>query len=273
MTIPFASRPIGSDDFVARMTNDMTTTGWHFHKAHDATIDKYQVLGERGCGTNIVRKSMQTSLKIMRTEALGWKHSFPFMVAIPPSFLVVCAVRNASDWARSFYKRPWHSNPRLQALDFPTFIRTPWESIVDKVGFFEHINPDLDYAEQEIQWERHPITGERFENIFAMRNLKHRALLSMRARGASVAYVRLDAFNANPEGFLADLAAEFSLMPTKHGYSPEKRRMGNNWKKSTAHRAPLPETWSKEDGDWMNSQLDHDLEEILGFGRNAQPRP
>ena len=122
----------------------------------------------------------------MRTEALGWKHSFPYMISIPESFLVVCVVRNPGDWARSLYKRPWHSNPRLQTFDFHQFIRSPWESIADREADFENINADLEFAGTEIQWDRHPITGAPFANIFEMRNLKHRALLSMPARGASV---------------------------------------------------------------------------------------
>ncbi len=266
MTIEFAPHPIGSDDFVARMTADMRNTGWHIHKAHETTINKYQILGERGCGTNIVRKTMQRTLKIMRTEALGWKHSFPFMISIPESFLVICVVRNPGDWARSLYKRPWHSNPRLQTLDFHQFIRSPWESIADRETDFENINADLEFAGTEIQWDRHPITGAPFANIFEMRNLKHRALLSMPARGASVVYVRMDAFNAAPEAFLADISAAFSLNPTRRGYAPQTRRMGNAWSKTAETRAPLPEDWSLEDAEWMYSQLDPQIEDILGFG-------
>ena len=74
-----------------------------------------------------------------------------------------------------------------------------------------------------------------------MRNLKHRALLGMPARGASVVYVRMDAFNAYPEAFLADISAAFDLDPTRRGYAPQTRRMGNAWNKTAEARHPLPD--------------------------------
>lgn len=252
-------------DFCAQMAPDMAQRGWHFHKASDGPFDRFQVLGERGCGTNIIRKTVQDALSIKRTEALGWKHGFPAMIAIPPTFLTICAVRTPLKWAHSLYKRPWHAAPEVQALDFAAFLRAPWHSCVDKLGHFDGIAPRLHPLGHELQWDRHPITGARFENIFAMRTLKHRALLSLPARGASVVYVSLDAFNAAPEAFLRDLSQTFGLGFTAAGYTPTARRMGNRFTPVVKDRAPAPEVWSAQDVAFTHSQLDAQIEESLGF--------
>lgn len=257
--------PTGYDAFCAAMAADMAKTGWHIHRAHPGPVNRFQVLGERGCGTNVIRKIVQDSLRIRKTEALGWKHGFPSMIALPPSFLTVVAVRNPQAWAHSLYKRPWHAAPSVQRLGFEAFLRTPWQSYVDNMGHFDGIAPRLAPLGEEMQWDRHPITGARFETIFAMRNLKHRALLALPERGASVVYVSLDAFTAAPESFLADLADAFSLTATERGYAPVARRMGNRWTAAVQGRAPAPDTWAADDLAWMHSQLDTHTEATLGF--------
>jgi len=253
------------DALCARVATDMHQTGWHFHKAADARVDRFQVLGERGCGTNVIRKIVSESIQLRKTEALGWKHGFPAMIACPPTFLTIVAVRNPRSWAHSLYKRPWHAAPALQSLGFSDFLRAPRESRVDRIGYFNNIPPRLLPQGFEMQWDRHPVTGARFENIFAMRNLKHRALLGMPVRGASVVYVSLDAFNTAPEAFLADLSAAFGVSPTKRGYAPVKRRMGNRWTPAVKDRAPAPDIWDDADVEWMYSQLDPQIEETFGF--------
>lgn len=265
MTMAQAPQAPDFDAFCATMATDMAHRGWHIHKPHDTRVDRFQVLGERGCGTNVIRKIVHESLNIRKTEALGWKHGFPTMIACPPSFLTIVALRNPRAWAHSLYKRPWHADPAMQALPFSDFLRAPWQAYVDKMGHFDNIAPRLEPLGAPLQWDRHPITGAAFENIFAMRNLKHRALLGLPERGAAVVYVSLDAFTAAPEAFLADLATAFTLSPTARGYAPVERRMGNRFTPVITERAPAPDTWQAEDIKWMYSQLDTQLEATLGF--------
>lgn len=268
MTMAHAADPAHFSDFCAVVAADMATIGWHFHKVTDGPFDRFQVLGERGCGTNVIRKTVQDTLVIKRTEALGWKHGIPAMIAIPPTFLTICAVRGPRAWTRSLYKRPWHGAPDMQSLNFHDFIRTPWHALVDKHGHFENIPPNLQPLGEELQWDRHPVTGARFDTIFAMRNLKHRALLALPERNASTIYVSLDAFNAAPQAFLADLADTFGLDFHEAGYSPVERRMGTRWTAAVDNRTPLPKTWTLKDIAWLNSQLDPMIETTLGFPPN-----
>lgn len=265
MTMAHATDTPEFTALAAQMAPDMASTGWHLHKAHDAQVDRFQVLGERGCGTNVIRKIVHDTLKLRKTEALGWKHGFPQMIALPPTFLTIVAVRNPRNWAHSLYRRPWHADPAVQQLRFSDFLRGPWQARVDKLGHFDNIPPRLTPQDHELQWDRHPVTGTRFENIFAMRNLKHRALLGLPARGASVVYVSLDAFNAAPEAFIADLALTFTLQPTGRGYASVARRMGTRFTPAVADRAAAPDTWAEGDLAWMYSQLDPVIESTLGF--------
>lgn len=269
MTMAQTPDPAGYDAFATVLAADMAKTGWHFHHATNGPFDRFQVLGERGCGTNVIRKTVQDALKIRRTEALGWKHAVPAMIAIPPTFLTICAVRTPEKWAHSLYKRPWHAAPAVQELPFEEFIRSPWQSYVDDLGHFDGIAPRLHPLGEELQWDRHPVTGARYANIFAMRNLKHRALMSLPERGASVVYVSLDAFNAAPEAFLADLSETFALGYTDQGYAPVERRMGNRWTAAVKDRAPAPDAWAADDLAWMHSQLDPALEATLGFAAKS----
>ncbi len=253
--------PRGDFDAMAR---NMAIEGWHFHRATDGPFDRFQVMGERGCGTNVVRKSITKALRIARTEALGWKHGFPMMVGIPPTFLTICAVRAPKPWASSLYQRPWHAPAGVQQRSFADFLRSPWQAEIDNMNHFEQVHPQLAPLGQELQWDRHPVTGHRFANIFEMRNAKHSGLLSFVNRGASVAYVALDRFNADPQGFLDALAAAFDLAGTERGYRPITRRMGNLWS-ATVPRPDISATWAPEDIAFMNDQLEPRIESLFGF--------
>jgi hypothetical protein len=260
-----APDPVGFDTFRTTLAADMAQTGWHIHKSTDGPCDSVQVLGERGCGTTVIRKSVPDPLVIKRSEALGWKHAVPAMIAIPPSFLTICAVRGPRAWTTSLFSRPWHGAADIQALDFHDFIRTPWHARVDRKDHFEMIPPNLDPEDHELQYDRHPITGAPYETIFAMRNLKHRALMSLPERGANVVYVSLDAFNADPEAFLFALTEAFDLDVRPEGYEAVERRMGNRFTPAVNNRPPMPKKWAAADIAWMNSQLDPILETTLGF--------
>ena len=124
-----------------RIANDLSTAGWHFQRTHDAPPTQFQVLGERACGTNMIRKLIEKAWRIERTEGLGWKHAIPGMVAIPERCVVVCVQREVFSWARSLYKRPWHADAAMQTLPFSEFIRAEWQSIVDRTGVLRWSTP------------------------------------------------------------------------------------------------------------------------------------
>ncbi|WP_050931250.1 hypothetical protein [Aestuariivita boseongensis] len=244
---------------------DMQTQGYHFRLCGDGPPDMYQVLGERASGTNLIRKIIQRNARIFRTEGLGWKHGFPTMVAIPRDLLVVCAFRNAEDWAISMYKRPWHAHPNMQALGFSDFLRAPWLSIVDRPADFEMIHHEMKVEGMDLQFDRHPLTGERFGNLFALRRAKMEALLGMLNRDCHIALVKLEPFLADPEAFMTDFRAFYGLDPKREDFRMPSRRMGNNFNPSVENRDPAPERLSEDDRAFMLSQLNMPLETALGY--------
>ncbi|MEZ5715930.1 MAG: hypothetical protein R3D85_12630 [Paracoccaceae bacterium] len=248
-------------DFTARFA----ATGLYLHRANDVPIAQFQVLGERACGTNMVRKAMDKNVELYRTEGLGWKHAVPHMVAIPRDMLIVCAVRNAESWALSMHKRPWHSHPRLQALEFAEFIRAPWESIVDRASDFEELHPELvPHVEgAELQYDRHPVTGLPFANLFQLRNLKQAALLGMLNRGCNVLVVKAELVQRDQAGFIAWMIEEMGLPLRGLRIKPVAQRLGNRFSRAT--EVETPKRMAPEDRAFMLSELDLDLEAALGF--------
>ena len=248
-------------DFTAQFAEH----GVYVQFAHDAPITQFQVLGERACGTNMVRKAIEKNVAIERTEGLGWKHSFPHMVAIPEGTLIVCAVRNAASWALSMHKRPWHSHPDLQAMEFSEFIRSPWRGIVDRASDFEELHPELvpHVAGAELQYDRHPITGARFANLFELRNLKQAALLGMLNRNCNVMVVKAELVQVDQAGFVAWMIEHFGLPLKGLRIKPVAQRLGNRFNRSV--EVDTPKELSAEDHAFMMQTLDLEMEAALGY--------
>ena len=247
----------------------LAETGFYAHRAHDVPLEHFQVLGERGSGTNFVRKLISKNLALARTEGLGWKHAAPHSVAIPRSTLVVCVFRDARAWSLSMHKRPWAGHPRLQALSFSDFIRAPWEGIVDRPADFEEIHPEMQVQDCVLQFDRHPITGLPYENLFALRTGKMEPLIGMTNRDCNVVLVRFETIMADPALFLANMRTAFNLAPhsrVKDGVVRlPSRRMGNNFNNTMNDRPQTPVSVPDSDIDYLRNTVHQPLESLLGY--------
>ncbi|MGI3171542.1 hypothetical protein ACRARG_20535 [Pseudooceanicola sp. C21-150M6] len=239
-------------------------TGIHIHRVNQAAPEMYQVLGERGSGTNVVRKLIDKNVRTFRTEALGWKHGFPHMIAVPDNLLTVVCIRDARNWALSMHDRPWHAHPEMHRLGFAEFIRTPWRGIVDRVTDFETIHPELKAQGADLQFDRHPLTGRPFDNLFALRRAKLEGHLSMLRRGGDVMVVRMESFLNDPESALQHLCRAFDLIRKHDDLKLVKRRMGTRHKIGST-RPETPSEMAPEDIAFMKTQLDLPLEAQLGY--------
>ncbi|MFP4328218.1 MAG: hypothetical protein ACLFQL_09440 [Paracoccaceae bacterium] len=228
---------------------------------------QFQVIGERASATNLVRKLIEKNVRIDRTEALGWKHGAPHMVAIPPDFLVICVVRNAESWALSMHKRPWHAHPDLQRLSFSRFIRAPWHGIIDRPSHFERIPAEIvDRVEgAELQLDRHPITGQRFASLFELRRVKLAAHLGFLNRDCNLLLLRAEQVQTDPEGFVAWFSDIFGLAPRGPEFSGVTRRLGNRFRLAVREREATPEAMTPEDRAFLRAELDLDTEAALGY--------
>lgn len=229
----------------------------------DATpITRYQVLGERSSGTNFVKRLLGRNTPLQPTEALGWKHGFPHMMAVPRDLAVICVVRDPASWALSMYDKPWHTTPALQALPFSDFIRAEWNTIIDRPRYFEGLVP-AGSTGVPLQMDRDPVTGGRFANLFALRTAKLHSLLTMLDRDVTCVFLRMEDAQADPEGTLTRLCA--ALGTDAAAYRPVVKRLGSKFKPAVPDRAPKPEKLSGEDMSFLRAQIDTKLEASLGY--------
>jgi hypothetical protein len=222
-----------------------------------------QVIGERSSGTNYTHKLCRRSLEIERVADLGWKHAFPHVPYIRRDMLVICVVRNAIDWLISMHKRPWHSTADLQALPFADFIRSPWTTEVGGGGFM-NTEKRADVADLPLQFDRHPITGEVFQNLVQLRNCKLAALIGMRNRVENLVLVQFETILADPGAFILQVRESFGLTG-KDEFDVGEARLGAKFRADVPDRPAAPATLSPEDLRFLLEQLDLGQEARVGY--------
>ncbi|MEX0311347.1 MAG: hypothetical protein AB3N17_14015 [Tateyamaria sp.] len=227
-------------------------------------ITQFQVLGERSSGTNFVKRLLGRNTDLKPTEALGWKHGFPHMMAIPPQMAVIVCVRRADTWAQSMFSKPWHTTPAMQSLPFSDFIRAPWDTVIDRPRYFEGLVPDGAVG-QPLQQDRHPVTGARFANLFSLRQAKLSAMLSLLGRDCTCIVLRMEDAQAAPEATLDALRTPLGLAAASGPFRPVVKRLGSKFKPAIADRPQLPAQWDAADLRFLHDQIDPAQETALGY--------
>lgn len=252
------------------LPDDFKETGLHLR--HNGTAPtRFHVLGERSSGTNFVKRLLGRNTTLKPTEALGWKHGFPAALAIPRDLAVVCVVRNAADWARSMYAKPWHTPPAMQALDFDAFLRAPWETVIDRPRYFDGIDPAA--VGTPLQADRDPVTGAAFANLFALRRGKLAGLLSYLDRDCTCVLLRMEAAQAAPEALADRIAAALDLPARSGPFRPVVKRLGSKFKASVADRPAPPAVLNEDQMAFLREQLDPTQEAALGYRYDTEPTP
>jgi len=230
-------------------------------------IQDFQVFGERRSGTNYIRALIAKNLKIKHVHHYGWKHGPPTMPAISKNSLLVLAVRDPVEWVKGLYVNPYEIAEHLRvALPFTEFIRHEWEAVAlpgmqgwEKYGHYQ--NQEL--RGEELQWDRHPITGARYKNVLEMRTVKYQAWLGLRQRAKNFALIRYEDARDEPEKTIAKVASDFGISQ-KPNFTRIEKRLGNFsiFPKGTRER---PDQISDADLTHIKSQLDRHLEQKLGY--------
>ncbi|MDS9468927.1 hypothetical protein RGQ15_15275 [Paracoccus sp. MBLB3053] len=274
-----------------RLTVDMTHQGWHLLAREGASVQRYQVLGERSSGTNFIQwmidenssltyanrdplKGNALARKVSKTLGLnikekslgpyGWKHGFPTFPTIGRKDLVIVSFRNLFDWLVSMYAKPWHIDDGMLSLSFREFIRAEWDARVDRPTRYFDMPNAQDFEGLPLRLDRHPITGQRFSNILQMRNLKTQAYLGLAHQDGNVAFCRHEAFTARPEAVLRDMANLYGFGLRKAGRKPPAR-MGAEWKYDAGERYQEARSSIKNERDFILSQIDLTTEARLGY--------
>lgn len=230
----------------------------------DTAPTRFQVFGERSSGTNLVKRLLGRNTALKPTEELGWKHGFPQMTAIPAETMVVACLRDARAWALSMHAKPWHCPAAMQRLPFDAFLRAEWATVADHPRYFPQVAA-LGGAGRPLQHDRHPLTGQAFANLFALRRTKLEALLSYLERGCTVLLCRMELAQSNPEGFVQAVSAALDLPAPAQPFRPVVRRLGSRFRPAVAERPETPQALSADDLAFLRTQLDLTLEVRLGY--------
>lgn len=232
------------------------------------------VFGERNSGTNHVAALLAQNIPIFadspgdrpgqRGYPYGWKHAFPNMVAAPSTTLAIGMFRDPETWVRSMHSRPWHAVPTLRKLPFADFLRTEWVTRVDETNF----GPDRDDPRfgQELQWDRHPLTGRRFANICRLRVAKNKGFLSLTRRFANCLLIRHEDVAANPKALLRLVSETYGVMAQSE-FCPVLSRRARSGEGQFRPRVHTP--LSAEDREFLWSQLDPRQEAGLGYSPHS----
>lgn len=228
------------------------------------------VFGERNSGTNLAMELLRLNIPALADSPgdrigrygfpYGWKHAFPQMIAAPDTTLAIGLFRHPETWVRSMHARPWHTVPALRDLPFPAFLRAEWETRVDERNF--GLTPDDPRWHCELHWDRHPMTGKRFENIVALRNLKNTGFLSLPNRFGNCLLVRHEAVSGNPEGFVRAVSRTYNL-PRLRKFKPVATRRGRP--SEGAYHAVEYAALEKADLEFLWTELDAGQEKRLGY--------
>ncbi len=237
-------------------------------------LNTSMVFGERNSGTNLVSELLRqnfTAFAQSPTDRIerfgypyGWKHAFPQMIAAPATTLAVGVFRHPETWVRSMYARPWHVIPALRDLPFDRFLRAEWQTRIDEQNF--GVMRDDPRWGQEMQWDRHPMTGCRFRNICELRVVKNLGFLTLPERFANCCLVRHEDVSADPEGFVAWVSEMFNLTAKAPFQAvPHRRGRKQDGKFEPTKYAPLEAT----DHGFLWGELDQDQEARLGYTPSA----
>ena len=243
------------------LPSEFTRTGIHV-KHSRITPARFQVLGERSSGTNFVKRLLGRNTSLTPSEELGWKHGFPSALAIPLELAVICVVRSADDWARSMHAKPWHAIPSLQELGFSDFIRSPWQTVVDRAKYFKGSE---NIVGQPLQADRHPLTGDVFENLFALRQAKLQAMMSYLNRDCTCVFLRMEEVQNDPQAVLKQIVERLGLPENNAVFRPVHKRLGSKFKAAVDDRPMTPEVLSADDRVFLRNAIDPYQEAALGY--------
>jgi len=227
-------------------------------------IKSLQIFSERCSGSNYFHQLLNANFFFEKNWAYGHKHFPPWftrsidqVIGNPNQYtfegnedtLFVVIFRNPYDWLRSLHRFPFHATAKLHGRPFGEFIRIPWE--VDP-KLRKIVNPLIDL---------NPATDQPFENVIHLRTAKIQNMLLIKERVSNIYYINYERVRDYPEEVINEIARVFGLVPKQSfiSISYYKDNKMQPYKKKKYQRI------RKKDVAYINSQLDHQLEESIGY--------
>ena len=122
-------------------------------------------MGERCTGTHFLEYAMKFNFNCSYVK--GTKHFFQLNDEYNDDTCYIIIIRDVVAWIDSFFKRKHHV-PDCNKYSIENFINNPFYSIYEE-GLL---------LNTEIMEDRNIYTGERYKNIFELRNIKHKYLMN-----------------------------------------------------------------------------------------------
>ena len=245
---------------ILREEHRLDENGLKVHLAHSTPLSYYQVIGERNSGTNFINWLVEHNTSLTPCDEFGWKHGWGQSLGLPKNMVLIVIVRHPLSWVKSMYHKPYHTVKAIQALDFSSFLRSTWVSVLDE---WPMVGRNKSKAFVQLQHDRHPITGHHFKNVLSLRRAKLYSHTSWMIRNVNVALVRYEALNADPETMMKQLSRLLHVKMGTDFVLPNKRFGGRIRKAQPA--SPFSGTVTESDLEFIKSQLDADLEAHLGY--------
>ncbi len=231
-----------------------------------------QIFSERCSGSNYVEALLMYNFfpeREMYASKFGHKH-FPPWLELPieqyygpprnytyedsDQTLFIVVFRDPYDWIRSFYLKPWYAHKDLLNLRFSKFIREKWRldytatDIIREFAFNEFVDKYTN--------------GSYFENPMKLRAAKTENFLLIKNRVKNIYFLNYETIRDYPEEVIKEIGEIFGLKKISdfknvQYYKDDPRQGKYNQKKYNQI--------SQEDLNYINSQLDLELEVMLGY--------
>ncbi len=232
------------------------------------SITHLQIFAERCSGSNYTGALIEKNCYLKRAN-FGHKH-YPPWFSLPKSeyrgpkshytfegnknTLFVMVVRDPYDWVRSYYSWPYGSEKSMKRLTFSQFIREPYRCDRKTSDYRRYNNKNP-------LFELDPETRDCFVNLLFLRTAKINNMLKIHDKVSNFYLIRYEEIRDHPEEVLGELASIFGLELSDHLIPIETSR---NWgKKPYVPKSYFP--IEPEDLEFINSQLDWEVEESLGY--------
>ena len=232
-----------------------------------------QIYGERNSATNYLHFLLEHNIKNVNVGyKYGWKHGFAKLDKIKEeraaSDLIICLFKDPYSWLVSMHGKPHHA-PQMLGKSFSDFLRAEWACYQGDNYDTRDLQKDPLLPEQEMMYERNPATEQRFANVIKLRSGKIQRLLELRDKVPNVMLLQYETLLAQPRINVCDVAGAYNMKlngPVKlskgyFGKNPSKSFDRKNYYLNKEYLT----TYSPEDLEYVNSQLDWSQEAVLGY--------
>lgn len=239
-------------------------------------VNYIQIFGERNSGTNYLKSLLADNIleDIEIGSKFGWKHGFTNRKLISQedtsNILFLLITKQPYAWITSMRRKPHHA-PQLYFKSLSDFIRSEWVCYKGREYQVraKRLKENPVRQEEEMLQERNPKTRNRITNVIELRNLKNEFHLALRQNVENFFHIKYEELLKDAAQVVAQLAdrydfqvrSEFRDSSLYHGKS-----MNEQFARSDYYiKEEFMKEISKEDLEFINSQIDWNLEAKLGY--------